>query len=160
MPIDYYNESQKYRPAIIKTLLIAEAPPPSGKVYFYVPRKMSLAKSVRDDRNLAATIFNHYFGKRPENEHEYIDYLQQLQAKGVFLIDLCDDPIKVRGCPQGILRIKREILTLREKIRKRGITISEKNIVFLLARGNYQKDIRKEFPESRQIRWIDFRMSN
>jgi hypothetical protein len=120
---------------------------------------MSVVKPIRDDRNLPATIFNHYFGKRPENEHEYIELLLQLQKKGVFLIDICDKPIKVRDCPQGIQRIKVEINKLRDKIHSREIFIPENNIIFLLARRDYEKEIRNEFPKAQLIRWINFRMS-
>jgi hypothetical protein len=159
MPINYIIESEKYRPAKISTLLIGEAPPPSGKVYFYVPRIMSNSILIRKDRNLAATIFNHYFGRRPDSIEEYVSFLKQLQEMGIFLIDICQESIKVRGCKEGLDRVILEISNLRNKIASRGMEIQDKDIIFLLARNNYKKQIHYEFPNSRLIRWIDFRMS-
>jgi hypothetical protein len=95
--IDYELERNKYRPERIKTLLIGEAPPPSGKSYFYVPKEMSLGRSIEDDTSLPATIFNHYFGRRPNNISEYKKFLIELKNMGVFLIDIIDEPIKIRG---------------------------------------------------------------
>jgi len=46
MAIDYFLESQKYRPKEIKMLLIGEAPPASGKTYFYVPKPMDTSMLV------------------------------------------------------------------------------------------------------------------
>ncbi len=37
MAIDYLALSQAYRPAMIRTLLVGESPPPSGTSYFYLP---------------------------------------------------------------------------------------------------------------------------
>lgn len=157
--INYYEESEKYRPEKIKNLLVGEAPPSSRKTYFYVPRLMSLTRPVENDTSLPATIFNHYFNKRPETENEYVNFLQQLQERGIFLIDICNDPIKVRGCPEGIQRIIKEISNLRQKMIERKIEIRDQDIIFLLARKNYSKYIRREFPASKRIRWKDFRLS-
>lgn len=96
MKIDYFKESEKYKPANIKILLIGESPPPSGKSYFYVPRAMSNRRSISSDRSLPATIFYHYFMKRPETKEEYIQLLLKLKEVGVFLIDIYDEPIRIR----------------------------------------------------------------
>jgi hypothetical protein len=160
MPINYFKESEKYRPENIKTLLIGEAPPPSGQVYFYVPKLMPISIPIRVDRNLAATIFNHYFARRPNSIDEYVHFLNQLKEMGIFLIDICDDAIKVRGSEKGLQRIISGIPNLRNKIVSRGIEIQDKDIIFLLARNIYKKQIRNEFPNSRLISWIDFRMSS
>lgn len=163
MAINYFNESGKYRPEkigkTIKILLVSEAPPSSGTTYFYVPRRMSDRIPIQKDRSLPATIFNHYFGKRPTTIDEYVNFLVKLQEKGIFLIDICDEPIKVRGNPNGIQRIIREIPKLRTKMEERKINIADEDIVFLLARNSYIKYIRREFPNSKFIRWIDFRIS-
>ncbi|MBI5026434.1 MAG: hypothetical protein HZC12_06870 [Nitrospirae bacterium] len=120
---------------------------------------MSDKISIQKDRSLPATIFSHYFQKRPTTEEEYDNLLRLLQSKGIFLIDICDDPIKVRGNSNGIQRLIKEIPKLRTKMKKRKINIEDKDIVFLLARKNYLKNIKQEFPISKYIRWIDFRMS-
>ncbi|MEW6003341.1 MAG: hypothetical protein AB1638_11960 [Nitrospirota bacterium] len=163
MAINYLNESEKYRPEkigkTIETLLVGESPPLSGKKYFYVPRPMSDKIPIQKDRNLPATIFNHYFKKRPTSIDEYVNFLLRLQAKGIFLIDICDEPINARGNPKAIQQIIKEIPYLRSKMKKRKIKVADEDIVFLLARKNYLKDIRREFPNSGYKRWIDFRMS-
>jgi len=38
--------------------------------------------------------------------------------------------------------------------------VADENIVFLLARTSYRAMIRREFPHSRLVRWIDFRTSS
>lgn len=159
MAIDYFIESEKYRPKTIKTLLVGEAPPSSGKTYFYVPEAMSDKILIQKDSSLPATIFNHYFLKRPTTAEEYVNFLRLLHAKGIFLIDICDEPIKVRNNPEGIQRIKREIPKLRGKMKRRNINVAVEDILFLLARNNYIKDIKREFPNSTYKTWMDFRMS-
>lgn len=159
MGINYLEESEKYRPKIIRLLLIGEAPPALKKTYFYVPRPCSEVLPIRQDRSLPATIFNHYFRKRPKTKEDYTAFLSRLQKMGVFLIDICDEPIKVRGRPDGVQRIVEEIPRLREKMSARRISIADRDIVFLLARTDYLKEIRQEFPDSKHVRWIDFRMS-
>jgi len=88
MPINYFQESEKYRPDIIKNLLVGEAPPSSGKTYFYVPKALSDDIPIRDHRTLPATIFYHYFRTRPISKNEYTDLLLLLKKKGIFLIDI------------------------------------------------------------------------
>jgi len=78
---------------------------------------------------------------------------------GVFLIDICDEPIKVRGYPDGLRRIIEEIPNLRKKMAARGINVADKDVVFLLPRLSYLKHLRQAFPESNHVRWIDFRLS-
>lgn len=159
MAINYLTESEKYRPKRIMTLLVGEAPPPNRKTYFYVPNTKPVKVNIEKDRSLPATIFNHYFGKRPENDVEYYLFLRELQREGIFLIDICDEPIKVRDSMEGLQRIIDEIPMLRGKMKGRGILVPDEDIIFLLARPNYKKLLRKEFPVSQMIRWIDFRMS-
>lgn len=160
MAIYYVAESEKYRPAKIRTLLIGEAPPPSGDKYFYVPRLIDLKTPIKNDRTLPATIFNHYFATRPKTLEEYIGFLKALQVNGIFLIDICQEPITVRGCHDGLQRIISEIPKLRGQMVLRGIEVPDSDIVFLLARGNYKKHIKLVFPASQIIPWITFRLSS
>jgi hypothetical protein len=139
--------------------LVGESPPPSGKTYFYLPQRASTATPIRQDRTLPASIFNHYFGKRPESEEEYIAFLIALKKYGIFLIDICDEPVRVRNNPEGVDRIVYELSNLRAKMKKRHISVPDDQIIFLLARNNYLREIRTQFPAARHIRWIDFRMS-
>ena len=165
--IDYLSESEKYKPRIVTKLLIAESPPPSRKKYFYVPRKVSTNKPIRKDTSLSATIFYHYFKKRPKTKEEYTQFLTDLQSMGVFLMDIADKPIRIRDRKrsQGINEenlktLIGEIPKLRAKIKSRRVVIEDKDITFLLARQHYLKVIRKEFPNSEFMKWIDFRMNN
>ena len=160
MKIDYEAESEKYRPNPIGCLLIGEAPPPSGQTYFYVPKALSENVDIANDRSLPATIFYHYFQTRPTTVEEYDALLRRLKSMGIFLIDICDEPIRVRNSPEGVERIIHEISKLREKITLRGIDVPDEKIVFLLARSGYERHIRKEFPRSSRITWKDFRMSS
>lgn len=157
--INYKEESKKYRPIRISMLLVGEAPPPSGKKYFYVPSSLRNHLSIKKDSSLPTTIFHHFFHKRPDDESEYIDMLKKLQAKGIFLVDLVDDPIKVRNNPDGLKKIKDGIKDFRKKLEQRGIIIEDKDITFLLARNTYTAQIRAEFPNSKRITWMNFRMN-
>lgn len=160
MPIDYLAEAEKYRPSKIETLLIGEAPPPNGETYFYVPVDLSNRGTIRNDRSLPATIFCHYFGRRPEGKTEYQNYLQRLRDMGVFLADIYDQPIKVRGSPEAEKRIIEAIPTLEERLRLRGIEMQNQRTIFLLARNSYEKHIRREYPYALRVPWIKFRMAN
>jgi hypothetical protein len=157
--IDYIAEAERYRPPIVTTLLIGEAPPPSGQSYFYLPRPLSNHLPIEDDRSLPATIFHHYFRTRPGTRDEYVDLLGRLKDRGIFLVDICDEPVKVRGCPEGVERIKVEIPRLRATLDGRGLAVPEESMVFLLARGNYTAQIRQSFPRAARVRWIDFRLN-
>jgi hypothetical protein len=159
MPINYRDQSQKYRPTSIKTLLVGEAPPASGKAYFYFPKPMSNARPIQNDNSLPATIFHHYFQTRPSDCEDYIEHLRKLQKCKVFLIDICDDPITVRRCPEGRERIIQEIPKLRDKMKERAIEVLDQDIIFLLARKTYLQHIHQEFEDSRYITWKDFRMT-
>lgn len=133
MEINYLRESEKYRPKTINVLLVGEAPPPSGTRYFYVPRPMDLSKLIEQDTSLPATIFNHYFRKRPETVKKYIEFLRALQIKGIFLMDIVDEPIKVRDNPEGMQKVIMGINKLKDKMNGRGIEVKEDNMIFLLA---------------------------
>ena len=158
--IDYLTEAERYRPPVIATLLIGEAPPPSGTNYFYVPSKMALTKPIEQDSTLPATIFNHYFGVRPQSDEEYVVFLRTLRDNGVFLVDICDEPVRVRQSPEGIERIRSEIPKLASKLAEMGITVADDQMVFLLARKDYQADIRRAFSSAKRFSWKEFRMNH
>lgn len=52
-----------------------------------------------------------------------------------------------------------EIPLLRRKMAGRNIEVDDSNIVFLLARSDYKKQIKILFPNSKLVHWIDFRIS-
>jgi hypothetical protein len=77
--------ARRYRPATIELLLVAEAPPPALDRYFYFPEVISHDSLFR---NVASTIF----GADPTREGK-AELLAQLKARGVFLVDLKEDPV-------------------------------------------------------------------
>ncbi len=163
--INYLVESEKYRPGKITTLLVGEAPPPSGEKYFYVPRIPDLSKDIIRDSSLPSTIFYHYFKKRPETILEYLEMLSQLRKMGIFLVDIIDLPIRIRDDkgPRGINAnnlelLIRQIPKLRDKIKSRNIIIDDESIIFLLPRNHYKKELKVEFPRSIYSFWSDFRL--
>lgn len=158
--IDYEKERNKYRPKNIRTLLIGEAPPPSGKFYFYVPKEMKNGRSIEDDTSLPATIFNHYFGERPESISEYTEFLEKLKEMGVFLIDIIDVPIRIRGNKQNEKYLISKLPELQAKIDNMGIELPQENWIFLLARTSYKIKIRESYPLAPKIRWKEFRLKN
>lgn len=162
----YSLYSECYKPSEIKVLLIAEAPPPDGKTYFYsIPVKYSIPKSkIEDDTSLRATIFNHYFGRRPNDTYEYKQFLKCLQERGVFLIDIINENlvIKKRGQPFNEVNIKKLVSTknlndLKSRIKK--LTTSDTKIIFLLPTGRpYINELRKEFSNVSFVNWKCFRL--
>ena len=166
MGIPYFELSEKYRPKKIETLLVAEGPPPSGKRYFYLPNKMNPSRDIRHYRSLPATIFYHYFKTIPSSIEDYELFLLRLKERNIFLIDILDEPLKIRdrSSPNGINKKNYDILIskipkLKDKINGRGISIPEDRIIFLLARASYKRELMKVFPNSQFVRWIDFRLS-
>jgi len=162
----YHLIAEPYKHKKIKYLLIGEAPPPSG-VYFYKPMRLALGAKIENDRSLPSTIFNHYFDKRPESENEYLSMLYSLKNRGIFLVDIIDEPIKVADRsfpgwvnPENVEKVKEGIGNLMDRLSLRGIEIQENRMIFLLARKHYKRKIREAFPVSYRISWKDFRMKN
>ena len=170
--MNYKKLSEKFKPDTIKVLLIGEAPPPNGKTYFYaVPEKYPTRKSsIEDDTSLPATIFNHYFGRRPNDTKEYEQFLECLKEKGVFLIDIINLPLEIRKKDKSLNQENISTLVsdsnlndLSERVKKLPVT-NETKIIFLMARKNYQKKLKdsiknKFHTEPTYISWKDFRMN-
>lgn len=158
MAMDYLAQSEKDRPDVIETLLIGEAPPPNGMTYFYLPTTLPRLIPIAQNRSLPATVFHHYFQRLPVDHEEYHEFLLKLKELRIFLVDIVDEPIRVRGSQEGVQRIVEAIPKLRARLERRNIDINDERIIFLLARKDYQKSIREAFPKSSLIRWKDFRM--
>ena len=163
--MNYIELAETYRPEKIEVLLIGEAPPPNGKNYFYKVPDIYPVKSVEieDDTSLPATIFNHYFGKRPISPTEYEKFLKCLQSRRVFLIDIFNEPIKIRNGRKGIIKenLEKLISTQNLKVLKDRIddlTDPKTKIIFLLARNNYLKNLRQSFKDVSFINWKCFRL--
>lgn len=170
--MDYNKLADKYKPEKIKILLIGEAPPPNGKNYFYkVPEKYPIRKStIENDTSLPATIFNHYFGRRPIDEKEYEEFLGLLKEKGVFLIDIIHEPLEIRRKDKSLNIENIDILVSPKNLdnlitRIESLPISDEiEIIFLLARKNYKKRLKdylkgKIKSEPAYRAWKDFRMN-
>ena len=159
---DYKRFAKEYSPnkGKVNTLLIGEAPPPDGYAYFYkVPYKYPIRNcTIENDTSLPATIFNHYFGKRPNDSNEYKKYLACLKDRGIFLIDIYNKAIPFRNRPENIPLLKAK--SNLDKLAKRIIKISntKTTIIFLLARSSYLKDLRINFPNASFINWKCFRL--
>lgn len=163
--MDYKSLSDNYKPNKIKVLLIGEAPPPNGKSYFYkVPEKYPSRKSsIEDDTSLPATIFNHYFGRRPENPQEYEQFLKCLKERGIFLIDILNKPIVIRKKDGSIDEDNLKILLSEENLNEldctiKSLTNTDTKIIFLLARTKYLKVLKNKFPNVSYITWKCFRL--
>ena len=162
--LNYHLIAELYRPPKIEYLLIGEAPPPSGE-YFYKPMKLALWTKIENDKSLPSTIFNHYFDKRPESDDEYLSFLYLLKERGIFLVDIIDEPIKVSDRsyygwvnPGNLNKVIEGIDTLMDRLNQRGIEMEEDRMIFLLARKHYERNIREAFPSSYRINWKDFKM--
>lgn len=164
--INYRKIADGYHPDIIKTLLVGEAPPPSGKRYFYLSIDMPNTKIINKDNSMPATVFNHYFGRRPNDKAEYEYFLRQLQSNGIFLIDIVDRNLKIRDRSQpkqinqeNLDYVKSQIPNLRNKLKKLNIEVADDQIIFLMPRPHYDKIIRGQFKNPKIYSWIDFRLN-
>lgn len=79
------NAARRYRPATIKLLLVAEAPPSALDRYFYFPDVDSHDSLFR---YVARSLL-----KTEATRTNKPDLLKQLQDRGVFLIDLKEEPV-------------------------------------------------------------------
>jgi hypothetical protein len=62
-----------------------------------MPEKYSIPKSkIEDDTSLRATIFNHYFGRRPNDRNEYLEFLICLKERAIFLIDIINEKLVIK----------------------------------------------------------------
>jgi hypothetical protein len=174
MNINYNELASLYKPTKISTLLIGEAPPPSGKKYFYlIPDKYNPRNPIEQDQSLPATVFNHYFGRRPNSPEEYRKFLICLKEHGIFLIDLINLPLRIRNNKEhGGINIESieqvfsdaNLAVLNNRIEE--IADANTEIIFLIAR-NYKKVYKSKlsittgipFTKKNYIRWKDFRLT-
>jgi len=154
--INYSDLANKYKPDIIDTLLVGEAPPQSGKSYFYLPVNQVNAGS------LPGTVFIHYFGILPQSKKEYIYFLEQLRRRRIWVIDIIDEPVEVWinrskwiKNPAGINKISNNLPSLKKRIAE--LNINERDVTFLLARNDYASKVRTLFPNSIKTTWSKFR---
>lgn len=92
--------AERYRPAEIDLLLVAEAPPSALDRYFYF-------EDVLTHDSLFRYVVRGVLGETPSRDKA--PYLDELMARGVFLVHLCEDPFSDRrevvpGCVPGLVR--------------------------------------------------------
>jgi len=126
---------------------------------------MSPSRKIEDYRTLPATIFYHYFREIPPTAGRYEELLQELERRNIFLIDILDEPLRIRDRrsptrvnEENLEKLIESIPRLRDKMKRLNIDISDDKIIFLLARKDYKKDLELEFPRSEFVDWKTFRM--
>lgn len=98
--------------------MIGEAPPPNGTTFFYVP-KLPSSRKIEAERTMSATIFHHYFGELPRSLEQYEGYLLQLKYHGIYLIDILDEPIRIRGHSANEAYLVSKIPAFKQSCRRR-----------------------------------------
>ena len=160
--MNYEKLARAYRPRVIRVLLIAEAPPPNGKRYFYSPPvNYKPVGTIEKDKGLPSTIFNHYFGQRPSNTAEYSQYLAHLKNHGIFLIDIYPHPEKFRDNKENWYKLFAESNMSRLRLKVNQLSNRDTEVIFLLARGYGASNLRllnQHFPSAQYTRWKEFRM--
>lgn len=129
----------KYQPRDIRLLLVAEAPPSSLDRYFYFP-------DVSTQDSLFRYVVRLVLGIEPDRRSK-LHELERLQAAGVFLTDLCVDPLSeqssLRACvpdlvsraahldPDHIIVIKTRVYDeVAHGLRQAGLPIVNARIAF------------------------------
>jgi hypothetical protein len=92
--------AERYRPDIVDLLLVAEAPPSALDRFFYF-------EHVATHDSLFRYVVSGILGETPDRDKA--PYLDELCARGVFLVHLCEDPFSSRrdvvpGCVPGLVR--------------------------------------------------------
>jgi hypothetical protein len=97
--------AERYRPNAVELLLVAEAPPSTLDRFFYF-------EHVPTHDSLFRYVVRGLLGETPSRDKA--PYLDELTARGVFLVHLCEDPFSSRrevvpGCVPGLVRRCREL---------------------------------------------------
>ena len=79
--------AERYRPARVETLLVAEAPPSALDRYFYF-------EDVQTQDSLFRHVAEMVLGEKPTRDKT--PYLDELKERGWFLIHVAEDPIGSR----------------------------------------------------------------
>jgi hypothetical protein len=138
--------AERYRPAHVELLLVAEAPPSALDRYFYF-------EDVTTHDSLFRHVVEGLLGERPTRDKA--PYLLELRDREVFLIDLCEDPFASRrealpGCVPGLVARCRAIAPSRIVL----ISVGAYDHAYaeLVAAGLPVVDARLPFPGSGQQR--------
>ncbi|GAJ02423.1 unnamed protein product, partial [marine sediment metagenome] len=112
-------------------------------------------KPIIEDKSLQATIFNNYFGRRPSNSIEYENFLEELSNRRIFLIDISNEPLKIRdknGLHKENIKklISRDTL---EYLNKRINKLECEQLIFLIPRTYYRNILIEKFPKTSFLTW-------
>jgi hypothetical protein len=137
--------AKKYKPAKVKLLLIAEAPPNELERYFYF-------EDVRAHDWLFRYVAQQILGSRPTPENKP-KALAQLRDQGVFLIDLGVDPLTPGGRPladavPGL--VKRAVALSPEKVIVIKAPVYDATFAALREAGLPVVEVRVPFPSTGQ----------
>lgn len=133
----------KYQPERVRLLLIAEAPPDSEERYFYF-------EDVRDKDSLFRYVAKEVLGRVPDRVGKSAA-LSELRKRGVFLIDVSEDPLSDRSLQADA----NELIFRCEALQPERIILIKVNVyddlfVPLTAAGLPVVDVRIPFPGSGQ----------
>lgn len=92
--------AERFRPDVVDTVLVVEAPPSALDRYFYF-------EDVAAHDSLFRHVVEAFLGAKPTRDK--LPYLDELRERGVFLIDMSLDPFSSRrevlpGCVPGVVR--------------------------------------------------------
>lgn len=133
--------AETYRPKRVRLLLVAEAPPDDLERYFYFD-------DVREQDSLFRYVAAGILGIAPTRESKS-RILRALKKRGVFLIDLSEDPIGTREPRQfvdGLVDRAREIRA--ERIILIKVNVYDVAFAALRAEGLPVVDERIPFPST------------
>jgi len=138
--------AERYRPDEIDLLLVAEAPPSALDRYFYF-------EDVLTHDSLFRYVVRGILGETPSRDKA--PYLDELRERGVFLVDLCEDPFSDRR--DALPRCVPELVERCRALRPRRVVLISAGTYdhaydALRAAGLPVVDARLPFPGSGQQR--------
>jgi hypothetical protein len=133
--------ARKYKPARVKLLLVAEAPPSAPDRYFYF-------ESVREQDSLFRHVARSILGADPTRENKP-HLLAELRDEGVFLIDVKRDPLDGTPLAESVPDLVRRVQRLEpDKVILIKVTVHDAAFAVLRQAGLPVVDERVPFPGS------------
>lgn len=146
------SSAQKYKPEMIRLLLVAEAPPTALDRYFYF-------EDVTVQDSLFRYVVRSILGKQPTRATKP-ELLQELYDKGVFLIDLREDPLDGKALASHVPDLVDRVASLHpESVILIKATVYDAAFQALRGRGFPVIDERIPFPGSGRQRQFEAAMA-
>ena len=140
--------ARKYRPERIELLLVAEAPPGCVDRYFYFV-------GVREHDSLFRYVVRAILKAEPTRENKP-ELLARLRDRGVFLVDLKQDPVDGSSLTDSVPGLVRRVRRLNpERIVLIKAPVYDAAYASLADAGLPVVDVRVPFPGSGQQRHFD-----